>query len=94
MKLKKLFKEKFLVPTYDIDLVWHTHQLLATSYREDTNEFFGKESILAIRLTNTDILHVSKMLRNKKGTCLGLTQLFSGGSKEGASGAPLGPNFL
>ncbi|CAM6085943.1 unnamed protein product [Calypogeia fissa] len=44
LHLIKLAKEKqaegsprpFLVPTYDIDLLWHSHQLCPTAYRADT----------------------------------------------------------
>ncbi|XP_024542429.1 glycine-rich domain-containing protein 1-like, partial [Selaginella moellendorffii] len=32
----------FLVPTYDIDLIWHTHQLHPVSYRSDLTRLFGR----------------------------------------------------
>ncbi|XP_065873751.1 glycine-rich domain-containing protein 1 [Euphorbia lathyris] len=32
----------FCVPTYDIDLIWHTHQLHPVSYCKDLNEALGK----------------------------------------------------
>jgi len=32
---------KSLVPTLDIDLVWHTHQLKGARYREDTQRLLG-----------------------------------------------------
>ncbi|WCJ32038.1 hypothetical protein M5689_013483 [Euphorbia peplus] len=32
----------FCVPTYDIDLIWHTHQLHPISYCKDLNEALGK----------------------------------------------------
>lgn len=32
----------FLVPTYDIDLMWHTHQLDVIAYRADTLRILGK----------------------------------------------------
>ena len=32
----------FLVPTYDIDLMWHTHQLDPIAYRIDTLHALGK----------------------------------------------------
>ena len=41
MKLKKMHPRQFLVPMYDIDLVWHTHQLMATTYKEDNLAYFG-----------------------------------------------------
>ena len=42
MKMNKKHKGKFFVPMYDIDLVWHTHQLFATEYKKDTTAYFGK----------------------------------------------------
>ena len=35
----------FLVPMYDIDLVWYTHQLMATDYKRDMENYFGKIKI-------------------------------------------------
>ncbi|KAF7375454.1 hypothetical protein MSAN_00433300 [Mycena sanguinolenta] len=32
----------FLVPTLDIDLAWHTHQLMASQYSRDTTQFVGR----------------------------------------------------
>lgn len=32
----------FLVPTYDIDLMWHAHQLDVIAYRTDTIQILGK----------------------------------------------------
>ncbi|KAF8191589.1 hypothetical protein K438DRAFT_1591187 [Mycena galopus ATCC 62051] len=32
----------FFVPTLDIDLVWHTHQLMATNYSKDTIKYVGR----------------------------------------------------
>lgn len=32
----------FCVPTYDIDLIWHSHQLQPISYQRDTMELLGK----------------------------------------------------
>ncbi|KAJ7595559.1 hypothetical protein C8J56DRAFT_1022189 [Mycena floridula] len=34
--------KSFFVPTLDIDLVWHTHQLMLTKYVEDCIEFVGR----------------------------------------------------
>ena len=42
MKMNKEHKGKFFVPMYDIDLVWHTHQHMATSYKRDTEAYFGE----------------------------------------------------
>ena len=40
--MNKEHKGKFFVPMYDIDLVWHTHQHMATSYKTDTEAYFGE----------------------------------------------------
>lgn len=46
LHLIKRFKEKnmsrYCVPTYDIDLMWHTHQLHSVSYCEDLVRIMGK----------------------------------------------------
>uniref|UniRef100_A0A2P2LCG4 Glycine-rich domain-containing protein 1 n=1 Tax=Rhizophora mucronata TaxID=61149 RepID=A0A2P2LCG4_RHIMU len=34
--------KRFCVPTYDIDLIWHTHQLHPVTYCKDLNESLGK----------------------------------------------------
>ncbi|XVE86905.1 hypothetical protein DITRI_Ditri18aG0073200 [Diplodiscus trichospermus] len=34
--------KRFCVPTYDIDLIWHTHQLHPVSYCKDMNKALGK----------------------------------------------------
>ncbi|XP_027914294.1 glycine-rich domain-containing protein 1 [Vigna unguiculata] len=34
--------KRFCVPTYDIDLIWHSHQLYPVSYCKDLNEALGK----------------------------------------------------
>lgn len=34
--------KRFCVPTYDIDLIWHTHQLHPASYYKDLVELLGK----------------------------------------------------
>eukprot|EP00736_Rhodelphis_marinus_P011591 Rmarinus@m.26121 len=41
LALKKQHREVFLVPTYDIDLMWHTHQLHPLRYKEDMMKFLG-----------------------------------------------------
>lgn len=33
--------DQFLVPSLDIDLVWHTHQLNASAYAKDTRQYIG-----------------------------------------------------
>lgn len=42
----------FLVPTYDIDLIWHTHQLHPSAYARDTTSLIGR--ILDHDDTDTD----------------------------------------
>ena len=32
----------FFVPTLDIDLAWHTHQLMAKNYRTDCTTYVGR----------------------------------------------------
>ena len=39
--LKKKNRDAFLVPMYDIDFVWHTHQLCPLAYREDIKKYLG-----------------------------------------------------
>ncbi|PQQ01250.1 glycine-rich domain-containing protein 1 [Prunus yedoensis var. nudiflora] len=34
--------KRFCVPTYDVDLIWHSHQLYPVSYCKDLNELLGK----------------------------------------------------
>ena len=34
--------KRFCVPTYDIDLIWHTHQLHPVSYCKDLSKALGK----------------------------------------------------
>ena len=34
--------KRFCVPTYDIDLIWHSHQLQPVSYCKDMLELLGK----------------------------------------------------
>ena len=42
LALKKRNPAAFLVPCYDIDLAWHTHQLHHRIYREDTVGYLGR----------------------------------------------------
>ena len=39
--LKRMNRDTFLVPMYDIDLMWHSHQLCPLAYREDTQAYLG-----------------------------------------------------
>eukprot|EP00095_Tigriopus_kingsejongensis_P000673 maker-scaffold340_size202118-snap-gene-0.21 protein:Tk00673 transcript:maker-scaffold340_size202118-snap-gene-0.21-mRNA-1 annotation:"hypothetical protein LOTGIDRAFT_153725" len=41
LKLKQLNPNTFLVPCYDIDIIWHTHQVIACDYQEDTIRILG-----------------------------------------------------
>lgn len=34
-------QRRFWVPTYDIDLIWHSHQLLPVAYNKDMQQLFG-----------------------------------------------------
>ncbi|XP_050413585.1 uncharacterized protein LOC126828047 [Patella vulgata] len=40
--LKKCYPGMFIVPCYDIDLIWHTHQLHPVIYQFDTECFIGQ----------------------------------------------------
>ena len=39
--LKQQLSEEFIVPCYDIDLIWHTHQLNPWAYRKDMITYIG-----------------------------------------------------
>ena len=39
--LKSMNKETFLVPCYDIDLIWHTHQVHPGIYQKETKNLLG-----------------------------------------------------
>ena len=39
--LKRMYKEEFLIPCYDIDIFWHTHQVKPTEYGRDTKAIVG-----------------------------------------------------
>ena len=40
--LKQRHPDNFLVPCYDMDVVWHTHQLQPAAYAEDTSAILGQ----------------------------------------------------
>jgi len=42
LRLKSLHPDAFLVPCYDIDLIWHTHKVHPVSYAEDSKRFLGR----------------------------------------------------
>jgi hypothetical protein len=54
--LIKMNQEKgmqlFRVPTYDVDLMWHTHQLLPVTYHNDMLKLLGR--VLEHDDTDTD----------------------------------------
>lgn len=41
LHLKSKNKETFLVPCYDMDLIWHTHQLHPVIYQRETSQVLG-----------------------------------------------------
>lgn len=41
LKLRQKYPRQFLVPCYDIDLMWHTHQVNPTAYIHDCLSNFG-----------------------------------------------------
>ena len=41
INLKRYHLTAFLVPLYDIDLLWHTHQCCPVEYQEDMERFLG-----------------------------------------------------
>jgi hypothetical protein len=42
LDLMTLSTSVFLVPTLDIDLAWHTHQLSSIQYRNDCTKYIGR----------------------------------------------------
>ena len=42
LSLKARHRDALLVPSYDIDVVWHTHQLHPVSYKHDTEALLGR----------------------------------------------------
>ena len=42
LKLKHDFPNRFLVPCYDFDLIWHAHQAHAANYIKYTEKYLGK----------------------------------------------------
>ena len=39
--LKNLYPQEFLVPCYDMDIIWHTHQVKPIEYEKETREIVG-----------------------------------------------------
>ncbi|XP_062595714.1 uncharacterized protein LOC134257087 [Saccostrea cucullata] len=42
LTLKRLNPESFVVPCYDVDLIWHSHQVHPAGYKKDTETLLGK----------------------------------------------------
>ncbi|XP_062595777.1 uncharacterized protein LOC134257152 [Saccostrea cucullata] len=42
LTLKRLNPESFVVPCYDVDLIWHSHQVHPVGYKKDTETLLGK----------------------------------------------------
>ena len=59
LHLKKLYKKEFLVPCYDVDLVWHTHQVHPLAYQDDCQNILG--SVLPHDDTDPDRTEGSKL---------------------------------
>eukprot|EP01018_Ginkgo_biloba_P035013 Gb_25938 [translate_table: standard] len=57
--IKKCCGKSFNVPTYDIDLMWHSHQLNPVAYRNDMVELLGK--VLGHDDTDSDRSHGKKL---------------------------------
>lgn len=57
--LNKKHPTKFLVPSYDIDLIWHTHQLHPIDYERVTKSLLGR--MLNHDDTDSDRNHGSKL---------------------------------
>ena len=69
LSLKQIYPKEFLVPCYDIDLMWHTHQVHPVTYKvdcihnlkknlphDDTDQDRDKESKLAKSYEQTEQL--------------------------------------
>ena len=41
LQLKEKYPDQFLVPCYDMDIVWHTHQVNPEDYVKDTTKLLG-----------------------------------------------------
>ena len=41
LKLKSIYPKEFLVPCYDMDIVWHTHQSKPVDYESETKALVG-----------------------------------------------------
>ncbi len=66
VNLKKLKPNAFIVPMYDVDLMWHTHQLHPKAYQVDTISFLGV--VLNHDDTTTDRSEGSKLMSGDRQT--------------------------
>ncbi|XP_061192853.1 uncharacterized protein LOC133201068 [Saccostrea echinata] len=66
LNLKRKYPREFLVPCYDIDLLWHTHQLHPINYAKVTKSLLGR--ILVHDDTVTDRSPGSKLSVSDKNT--------------------------
>ena len=64
--MKQQLPGEFIVPCYDIDLIWHTHQLHPIEYRADTVKYLGQ--LFNHDDTTTDRSEGSKLNRADKKT--------------------------
>lgn len=72
--LERVKTKAFLVPCYDIDLLWHTHQLFPTIYWKDTERILGK--VLNHDDSTTDRSPGSKLNISYSNTCKFWTETF------------------
>lgn len=42
LTVKRLNPDSFVVPCYDVDLIWHSHQVHPAAYKKDTESLLGK----------------------------------------------------
>ncbi|XWS29628.1 hypothetical protein CRYUN_Cryun24cG0045700 [Craigia yunnanensis] len=95
--------KRFCVPTYDIDLIWHTHQLHPVSYCKDLNKALGK--ILEHDDTDSDRTKGKKLDVGFSGTTKQWEETFGvrywkagamyrGSSPSPLTGIPCMPNIL
>lgn len=64
--LKRKYPNKFIVPCYDIDIVWHSHQIHPLSYESDCQALLGK--LLPHDDSYNDRSPNSKLIKSEKVT--------------------------
>ena len=71
IKLFKLYPKILLVPTLDVDLVWHTHQCSASHYQADvesyTNQYIGHNDKLGDSVLGDGMEKTTKLFRIRFG---------------------------